>query len=617
VDAGLLTIDHRVEFVHPLVRSAAYARASADDLHRVHQALGEATDAETAPDRRAWHKARATSAPNEEVAMELERSAGRAQSRAGLAAAAAFLERAAELTPDPTRRADRALAGAFSNVQAGAFEVARRLLAAAETSATEDAQRARIDLLHAQLAFAASRGNDATPFLLAAAQRLAALNPELARETYLDAFLAALYGARLNTAVTVRAVADAARTVPRRTDGNVTAADLLLDALIALTNDYEAAVPACRLALERLVSTQISPQERLRWLFQGSVVALELWDDEASYLLSRRGVEVARESGALSQLALALSGEAPVLVFAGDLAAADAAVAETRTIQEATGIVAAPYGALILSAWQGREQEAAELIEITMQGAQSRGEGVGVAISEYGRAVLSNSMRQHESAWVAARSASEHREVVAENWGLSELVEAASLAGEMEVATDAADRVARKARATGTDWALGIEARSRALLATAEAEGHFHDAITHLERTRVRAELARTRLLYGEWLAQQRRRADARSELSIAYEMFNKMTTEGFANRARTALAATGARVPRQQPKTRADLTPQETQIARLARDGLSNPEIGAQLFISARTVEWHLRKVFTKLGISSRGGLRTALPDDAVLTAL
>jgi DNA-binding CsgD family transcriptional regulator len=611
IDDGLLTIGHRVEFAHPLVRSAAYGRASADDLQRVHQALADATDAETDPDRRAWHRARATSTPDEEVAADLERSAGRAQSRAGLAAAGAFLERAAELTPDPTRRADRALAAAFSNVQAGAFEVARNLLATAETNAVEDAQRARIDLLRAQLAFAASRGNDATPFLVAAAQRLESLNPALARETYLDAFAAALFGARLNTKVTVRDVADAARTAPRPTEGESTAADLLLDALIALTDDYQTAVPACRRALRRLVSAEISPRERTRWLWQGCVVALELWDDEAAYVLSRHSVEAARESGALSELALALSAHTPVLVFTGDLAAAEAAVADTRTIEEASGIVSAPYGALILSAWRGRSHEAKELIEITMRGAESRGEGVGVAISEYGRAVLANGARQHEEALVAARSASEHREVVAENWGLCELVESAALAGEVAIAADAGDRIARKARATATDWALGIEARSQALLATAEPEDRFREAITHLERTRVQAELARTRLLYGEWLSGARRREEARLELTVAYEMLTTMTMEGFAERARRALAATGAKVQVQRPEIRTELTAQEAQIARLARDGLSNPEIGAQLFLSARTIEWHLRKVFAKLGVSSRGQLRAALADD------
>jgi DNA-binding CsgD family transcriptional regulator len=611
VDAGLLTIDHRVEFSHPLVRSAAYARGSADDLQRVHQALAEATDPETDPDRRVWHRARATSTPNEEVAAELERSADRAQSRAGIAAAGAFLERAAELTPNPSRRADRALAAAFSNVLAGAFDDARNLLAIAETHATEDAQRARMDLLRAQLAFAASRGNDATPFLLAAAQRLGSLNPELARETYLDAFTAALFGARLNTTATVRDVANAARTAPRRTQGEFTAADLLLDALITLTDDYEAAVPACRLALQRLVSAEISPQERTRWLWQGCVVALELWDDEAAFVLSRRSVQAARASGALSELALALSAHTPVLVFAGDLAAADAAVAESRTIEEAAGIVSAPYGALILSAWRGRSHEAKELIEITMRGAESRGEGVGVAISEYGRAVLANGARQHEEALRSARSASEHREVVAENWGLCELVESATFAGEIAIAADAEDRIARKARATATDWAFGIEARSQALLATAEPEDRFREAITHLERTRVRAELARTRLLYGEWLAGARRRDEARSELTVAYEMLTAMTMEGFAERAGRALAATGARVQVQRRETRTELTAQEAQIARLARDGLSNPEIGAQLFLSARTIEWHLRKVFAKLGVSSRGQLRAALTDD------
>ena len=609
-DAGLLTVGRRVEFSHPLVRSTVYGRASPEERQRVHQALADATNAETDPDRRAWHRARATSTPDEEVAAELERSAGRAQSRGGLAAAAAFLARAAELTSAAGPHADRALTAAFNNVQAGAFAEARDLLAVAETYAVEDAQRARIDLLRAQLAFASSRGNDATPFLLAAAQRLERLNPELARETYLDAFAAALFGARLNRTVTVRAVADAARSAPRRTEGDSTAADLLLDALIALADDYEKAVPAGRLALKRLASSEISAQERMRWLWQGCVLALELWDDESAYVLSHRGVVAARERGALSELALALSAHTPLLVFSGDLYAAHAAAAESRTIEEAAGIVSAPYGSLILAAWQGDEHEATELIETTVRAAQSRGEGVGVAISEYARAVLSNSTGHHEEALLAARSASEHQEVVAENWGLSELVEPAVLAGALATAADAADRVARKARACGSHWALGVEARSRALVENVETEDRFREAIAHLEHTRIRAELARTHLLYGEWLSREARGGDARSELTLAYEMFNGMAMEGFAERARRELTVTGVKVQRQTRDTRDDLTGQEAQIARLARDGLSNPEIGAQLFISARTVEWHLRKVFAKLGVTSRRQLRTAFSD-------
>jgi ATP/maltotriose-dependent transcriptional regulator MalT len=302
-------------------------------------------------------------------------------------------------------------------------------------------------------------------------------------------------------------------------------------------------------------------------------------------------------------------------VLCGELSAAASTVAETRSVEAATGISSAPYGALILAAWRGQAREETELIQTTIREAGSRGEGIGLAISEYARAVLSNGLGRYEEALVAARSASEYQEVVGENWGLSELVEPATRTGRFDLARDAMSRLTRKAQASGAAWALGIEARSRALMSEGDvAQDRFHEAIGHLSRTRVRAELARTHLLYGEWLRRANRRVDARSELNIAYEMFRAMGMEAFAERTRQELLATGATVRKRSVEARDELTPQEAHIARLARDGLSNPEIGAQLFISARTVEWHLRKVFTKLDISSRRQLRSALPDDGPL---
>jgi DNA-binding CsgD family transcriptional regulator len=611
-DAGLLNIGARVEFAHPLVRSATYRAAAGEDRERVHRALAEATDPEADPDRRAWHRARATNRPDEEVAAELERSAGRAHARGGLAAAAAFLTRATELTPDPAQRSERALAAALANVQAGSFATTRRMLGIAHNGPVDELQRARLDMLRAHLAFASSRGNEATPLLLAAARRLEPLDLKLARETYLDAFSAALFGARLNTLVGVQDVAEAARAAPRPADDEATAADLLLDALVALTDDYGAAIAPCQDALRKLSGDKISPEERLRWLWQGCVVALEVWDDESAYLLSHHSVRLARETGTLSELALALSARTPILVFCGELSAAASAVADTQSVQEATGISSAPYGALILAAWRGDEREAHQLIESTIREAGARGEGIGLAIAEYARAVLCNGLGQYEKALVAARSASEHREVVAENWGLSELIEPAARTGRTDLATQGLNRLAEKARASGTDWALGIEARSRALLSEgAGAEALFREGIERLSRTRVRAELARAHLLYGEWLRRANRRVDARGELNVAHELFHAMGMESFAERTRRELLATGATVHKRNVETRDDLTAQETQIARLARDGLSNPEIGAQLFISARTVEWHLRKVFAKLGISSRRQLRAVLSED------
>lgn len=611
-DAGLLQLRRRVEFPHPLVRSAAYGAAAAPDRHRVHRVLADATDAERDPDRRAWHRARATFGPDEEVAAELEQSADRARARAGLAAAAAFLTRATHLTPLPAARTRRALAAASASVQAGAFDTARTLLTIARDGPADELQRAQTDLITAQTAFAARRGNEATLPLLAAAQRLLPLNLQFARQTYLDAFSAAQFAARLNDGAGVAEVARAVRSAPRPPDDELMPGDLLLDAFVALTDDYATAVSAGRNALARLRRDPDSATANLRWLWQGCVLALELWDDESAYALSDHHLRMARRAGALSELPLAFGTRTPVLVFCGELTAAASLVEENRSVQEAWGIAEAPYGALVLTAWRGRAREGRELIDATMREANSRGEGVGVAICEYSHAVLCNGLGLYDEALAAARGAcADPQEMVAHNWGMIELVESAARMGRTDLAAEALDRLAGRAQACGTDWALGLAARSRALLSDGDtAERAFREAVEHLSRARVRAELARAHLLYGEWLRRESRRVDARTELALAYEMFTAMGMEGFAERTRRELLATGATV-RQRTVDAADhLTEQEALIARLARDGLSNPEIAAQLFISTRTVEWHLRKIFTKLGVASRRQLRLALAD-------
>jgi DNA-binding CsgD family transcriptional regulator len=612
LDAGLLRLGGRVAFVHPLVRSATYRTADADTRRLVHRALAEATDVASDPDRHAWHRACAARSADEDVAAELERSADRAQGRGGLAAAAAFLARASDLTPAPDVRARRALDAAFANLRAGAFDTARNLLALAQETRVDELHMARADLARAQLAFVSRQGREAARLLLSAARRLEPLEPELALETYLDALSAAQFAARLNDAVVVPELRQAAREAARRRPGPPTTGDLLLLAFAALTEDYPTAVPVGRKALESLRADGSSPRTRFRLLWQGSVLALELWDADSANLLSQRHLQLVRTSGALSELPLALSSWIPVLVFLGELPAAAALVEEARSLQEAAGINEAAYGALTYAAWRGQERVTRELMKTKLHEARRRGEGIGVAVSEYAHAVLCNGLGRHDEAFAAAVAATaDPRELVVHNWGLSELVEAAVRIGRNDVASDAAGRLGRKARAAGTSWSLGMGARARALVSAGDrAEMAFGEAVRHLREVNVRAELARTHLLYGEWLRHAGRRLDARAELGTAHDMFAEMGLDAFTARTRSELVAAGATVREPSREAQDELTSQEAHIARLARSGLSNPEIGAQLLLSARTVEWHLRKVFAKLGISSRRELRDVLRD-------
>jgi DNA-binding CsgD family transcriptional regulator len=613
LDAGLLQVGGRVEFAHPLVRSAAYHSAAADDRHRVHRALAEATDAETDPDRRAWHRAQATPGPGEEVAAELERSAGRAQARGGLAAAAAFLQRAVALTVDPARRAERALAAAQTTLEAGAFDAALGLIATAEAGAVDDFQRARVELLRGHVAFASGLGSDAPPLLLAAAKRLEPFAPELARETYLDAWGAALFAGRLATAGGLLDVSQAAKAAPPPT-GVVRPSDLLLDGLATLvTEGRAAAAPTLRRAADAFAAPEASAEENFRWGWLTTVPSNVLWDDETWHAINARQLQCAREVGALVRLPIDLTALAVLVTWRGDLPSAASAIAEADAVTEATGTRLAPFSAMLLAAFRGREAEATSLIESTIGEAAAGGQGIGVQFAHWVAAILFNGLARHDRALTAAQAATDEEfDLFLSAWALPELIEAAVRSRKTELASGALGRLAEATSAAGSDWALGIEARCRALLSEgAAADDLYGEAIDRLSRTRLRPELARTRLLYGEWLRREGRRVDAREQLRTAHDMLAAIGMEAFAERARGELVATGEKVRKRSDETRDQLTPQEEQIARLAREGFSNPEIGAQLFISARTVEWHLRKVFSKLDISSRRQLRTALTED------
>jgi DNA-binding CsgD family transcriptional regulator len=605
---GLIRIGAQVGFRHPLVRSAVHRAASPDECRDAHRAIAEAIDPDVNPARRAWHRAEAALGPDEEVAGDLERSADRAQARGGLAAAAAFLERAAALTPDPARRAQRTLAAAGAKLGAGAPDAALGLLALAEAGPLDALQSAQLEWLRAEIAFATSRGSDAPPLLIHAARRFEPLDPRLARDIHMQALEAAMFAGRLGRGrgVGVLEAAEAARAAPP-VPGPPRAVDLLLDGLATLlTEGWAAGVPLLRRAREAF-----REEDELRWLGLAWSTAADLWDDTATYALATREVERAREAGALSRLPIALNQLAGIHVHAGEFATAASLIEEATAITEATGGARVSYGALKLAAWRGREAETAALIDACVKDAGARGEGMLITFTEYAAAVLENGRGNYAAALAAARRACEHEELFATRV-LPEYIEAAVRAGEPELATAALERLSEQTQASRTEWALGLEARSAALLSDGDVAERLHrEALRRLGRCRAAAQLARAHLLYGEWLRRERRRLEAREQLRTAHDMFLSMGAEAFAARAERELLATGEHARRRTVETTSELTPQELQIAGLAHAGLSNQVIAARLFISPRTVEYHLHKIFTKLGIASRTQLdQTPLAD-------
>jgi DNA-binding CsgD family transcriptional regulator len=610
---GLVAIDERVIFRHPLVRSAVYGAASVEERRTVHRALAESTDREADPDRRAWHLAAAAVRPDEQVASELERSAGRAAARGGLAAAAAFLQRSVLLSQDPARRGERALAAAQASLDVGAFDTTRGLLITAEEGLLDESQRARIDLLRAHLAFAAGLGSDAPPLLSAAAKGLEPFDLRLARETYMTALLTAtamVQGAAGGDDLVE--IARAVRALPR-TPGDPRALDLLVDGLALLVLDGHAvATPTLQGAARAL--TDLPVEDVLRWGWMATAASAYVWDVEGMHAISARQVELVRDAGALTQLPFGLNQLGLACAWMGDFTGAASCASESDTLVTETGSPVAPYASLRLRALQGREAETAAAVASVHELAAATGQAIAGLHAHWAAAVMYNGLARYEEAESAARQATPN---TLSPWlymsALPELVEAAARAGDTDVAHDALDRLAETTEPVGTDVALGIEARSRALLSDGEtAERLYREAIYRLGRTSLRPELARAHLLYGEWLRRQQRRADARAELRAALVQFTSIGMQAFAERARKELLATGEKARKRAVKTRVDLTAQERQIAELARDGLSNPEIGARLFLSPRTVEWHLGKVFGKLEIRSRHELGDALAADA-----
>jgi len=606
-ETGLAEFGARVRFRHPLVRSAIYWSAPARDRQEVHRVLAEVTDPQADPDRRAWHRAQAAAGPDEEVAAELEDSAGRAQARGGLAAAAAFLERAAKLTPEPARRAGRTLAAAQASLQAGAFGTALELLATAEAGQLDELQGTQADWLRGQIAFASGPGSDAPPLLLKAARRLEPLDPSLARETYLDAWQAALFAGHLAVGGDLQEVSRAARALPPP-ERPLRAADVMLDGLALLVTDGPAAAPVLRQAISTFADPDLPAAERLRWGWMAQAASLPLWDGEGWRLIVAP-LQLARNVGALDQLPILLNIRAVAAAWRGDLAAAASLIAEADAAREATGARLVAYAAMVLAAFRGSQAEAVPLIEATLEQAAAAGQGAAVTWAHWVAAILYNGLGRYAEALAAARQAAGHRLVHISMWALPELVEAGVRTGNTGLASEALDQLSKWTQAGGTDWGLGVEARSRALLSEGDpADRLYEEAIGRLGRAGMRPDLARAHLLYGEWLRRQRRRADAREQLRTAGQLLDAIGMEAFAERARRELLAAGGTARRRAVTATVELTSQETQIARLAADGLSNLEIATRLFLSPRTVQYHLGKVFTKLDITSRNQLSRTL---------
>ena len=613
VGDGILELGTRITFRHPLMRSAIYGSASAEDRRAAHRALAAVTRAELDPDRRAWHLARAVLAPDENIADELERSADRAQARGGLPAAAAFLQRAAALSVEPGKRARRALAAAEAKQLAGSPREALSLLASAAEGPLGESDRAMLQRLHGQIALDLRRAGDAVPLLLDAARRLESLDQRLMRETYLEALRAASVAGRLGGGVT--AAAKAARSAPG-TPGPPHATDLLLDGLaLRFTNGYVASATALTRALAAIRDVGARPGPRdVRWPWVARRVAPDLFDDDTWHVFATGNVQTARDAGALAVLPLALNYLSLLRCFEGQLAAAEALLDEADEIADATESTEMVFGRILLAGCRGDEERGLAVIEAAETAAIARNEGVVLTFGEHARALLYNGLGQHAAAVVPAESASLRDELMVSVWSLPELVEAAARCGNAELAADAVKRLAERTTASGTNLAHGIQARASALVSDGEAaEEHYREAVERLSRCRVALDLGRAHLLYGEWLRREQRRVDARKQLRAAHKMFASMGAAAFAERARRELLATGETVGARTPETAARLTAQEAQIAQMASDGLSNPEIGARLFISPRTVQYHLRKVFVKLDVSSRNQLQKALGPEAI----
>jgi len=609
----LLTFTPRIEFRHPLIRSAVYHGASGISRQRAHAALAAASDPDRDSDRRAWHLAAAAVGPDEDVAAELERSADRARDRGGWAAAAASLRRAAALTPDAERRAIRRLHAAHAELVAGAPAVAAELLEQVAPSLADLGQRAEAMRLQAWSRFQLGERNAIPALLLDAAEEIKPIHLGRARQILLEAWEAALYTDKAG----VHEIARASRGTPRPADRPESPGDMLLDGFALLDTNYKAGADLLRRAIAVLQQSDAADDEDMRWMSLACLAAYLLWDDGAMQILSARAARSARARGALSVLLTRLGYQVLTQQLCGQLANADATLSERRAISTATGNVGgfgcAGLLCLAVQARRGHAEEARELAAAATRKAQEQGHAGVVAFARSAVALLELSLGDPGAALDQAQPIYEEDQFFHGTMILPDLIEAAAHGGKRAIATAALTRLTARAAASGTELALGLLARSRALVAPdGDAECLYNEAIEHLERCQAAGELARAHLLYGEWLRARRRRRDAREQLRTAHGMFDAMGAEAFAERARVGLLASGEQAGPRTATGRAALTAQEDKIALLAGQGASNQEIAEALFISSSTVAYHLRKVFVKLSITHRAQLAHALGDQA-----
>jgi DNA-binding CsgD family transcriptional regulator len=614
VSAQLIGIDPRVEFRHPLIRSAILNGAHAAERRGVHRALASVSDADGHADQRAWHLAAATIGTDEAVAVELERGGQRAASRGRYAAEAAFYERAAALTPSPSRRAERLLAAAQAHVTAGAHDAATTMLREAAPLLTGPVSQAQAQRLQAAL-HSFTLPNEIPAVLLDAARALEPLDVRLARDTYTEAIEAVLVSGQLTKGTTRAEIAHAALAAPPPPEIEPTVADIVLEGFSTrFVVGYAAAAPILHRGIAALISTPFSSTGISRGSTLGSNAAAELWDAEGYGAMLAQLEATERERGALDSLRITLGGLGHYDMWSGRFALAEARHSEAAEISRALGADPRVWELLKveLFAWQGRDAETRAVVDALMGPfVRASGAGVAVNLAHIALSLLEIAQGRYQEALDAAAPLVDEDLPPHGSQALPEIVEAASRSGHEDRATAAYAELETRARASGTPWALGLLARSRALLADdVDADAHYREAIELIGTTVVKTDLARAHLLYGEWLRRQKQRQVARDQLAIAYDLFNTMGATAFAERARIELTATGATARRRSVETAQDLTGQEHQVARLAADGATNNEIAATLFLSASTVDYHLRKVYRKLGITSRRQLRTAIPE-------